>query len=74
MWELLDRAWEHPIAVSSNIAREFALEVAFAASMGWLSNLQPSGTSYTRAWHITAEGELALRTRKEVPIPKTEPS
>lgn len=67
MWELLETVWESPLAVSSNIAREHAPLVALAASLGWLSTVQPSGQSYGRLWRITAEGLVALRHRGLTP-------
>lgn len=67
VWEVLQAAWDQPFSVASNFSREHAAEVAFAASMGWLSTISPTGRSYTRLWHLTAEGELSLR-HKETPL------
>jgi len=64
VWEALAHAWEHPFSVASNFARENSVEVAFAASMGWLSTISPTGRAYTRLWHLTAEGEISLRNRE----------
>lgn len=62
VWGVLTYAWEAPIYLASNFAREFAPQVAFAASMGWLSTITPDGLSYSRQWHITKEGLVALET------------
>lgn len=62
VWEVLTKAWEAPIFLASNYARELATAVSFAASMGWLSTISPDGKSYSRQWHITKEGLLALET------------
>ena len=37
------------------------MEVAFAASMGWISTIHPDGKSYDRAWHVTMEGLMAIK-------------
>lgn len=62
---VLSAAWETPFHISSNAAREAAIPVAFAASMGWLSNINPEGKSYSRKWHVTQEGLVALRAKEE---------
>lgn len=62
VWEVLRQAWQAPIYLSSNYARENAVSVGFAASMGWLSTIAPDGLSYSRQWHITKEGITALQT------------
>jgi hypothetical protein len=64
VWEVLEKAWEEPLYVSSNFAREQAISIAFAASMGWLSNIEPSGRTYSRKWHLTAEGLIAIRHKE----------
>ena len=58
---VLTYAWGNPFSISSNYARCNAIAVAFAASMGWLSNIAPDGRSFSRLWHVTAEGLLVLR-------------
>jgi len=62
VWEVLTKAWESPIYLASNYAREEAISVSFAASMGWVTTIAPDGKSYSRQWHITKEGLLALET------------
>lgn len=62
VWGVLSHAWAAPIFLASNYAREHTVSVAFAASMGWLSNIAPDGMSYSRQWHITKEGLTALQT------------
>lgn len=61
LWETLQRAWESPFAIASNYAREAKHYVALGASLGYLSNITPDGLGYDNYWHITAEGEYALR-------------
>lgn len=61
---MLVAAWEAPFHISGNYARTMAIPVAFAASMGWLTNINPTGRSYARTWHLTQEGALALRERE----------
>lgn len=63
LWEILAETQRAPIAVSSNIARQLSAEFALAASMGWLSVVEPDGRSYSRTWKITPEGAFALRNR-----------
>lgn len=67
VWTLLEIAWETPIAVSSNLAREHAPLIAFAASLGWLSTIQPNGQAFSRLWRITSEGLVAFRHRTLTP-------
>lgn len=64
VWEVLDRAWSAPISLASNYARKHDLAVAFAASIGWISTISPDGRSYSRRWHVTMEGLVALRTKE----------
>lgn len=59
--QVLAWAWENPIAVQSDYARANSTDVAFAASMGWLSTISPDGHSYSKLWRITAEGLITLR-------------
>lgn len=66
VWAVLHRAWEAPIYLASNYAREQSVAVAFAASMGWLTTIGPDGLSYYRQWHITMEGQLALNTSSKL--------
>jgi hypothetical protein len=64
VWPLLRLAHEQGFAVSSNTAREYAVEVALAASLGWLSVVTLEGDSYTRIWNVTMEGLSAYRTSR----------
>lgn len=59
--EVVRHVWKGPLAIESNYARSNRVEVAFAASMGWLTVIHPDGRSYDRSWHITAEGLYAIR-------------
>lgn len=65
VWDILIYAWDGPFYISSNVARENPIPIAFAASLGWLSNISPDGMSFSRKWHLTAEGLHALRSRAE---------
>lgn len=64
--EVVRKAYAQPFAIASNYARENALDVAFAASMGWISSISPDGLSYSRRWHPTAEGLLTLRHHRDL--------
>lgn len=64
VWDLLGLAWEVGVAVSSNTAREYAPEVALAASLGWISTVSLDGKRYLRVWNVTAEGVSALNHRE----------
>lgn len=59
--EVCRHVWKHPLALESNYARQYRVEVAFAASMGWITVIHPDGHSYDRAWHITAAGLIAIK-------------
>lgn len=63
VWNLLGLAWEDGIAVSANVAREYATEIALAASLGWISTVSLDGHRYLRVWNVTAEGVSALNHR-----------
>lgn len=52
-------------SVSSNFAREYALEVALLASIGWISVVTPDGTAHDRCWRVTARGYMALKGRND---------
>jgi len=66
VWEVLHRSWTKPFSISSNFAREHSIATAFAASMGWIGNITPDGLGYSRHWHITMEGLLALQTQNAI--------
>jgi hypothetical protein len=59
--EVVRHVWKGPLSLESNYARTNRIEVAFAASMGWLTIIHPDGRSYDRAWHVTNEGLFALK-------------
>jgi hypothetical protein len=63
VWDVVESAWNQPFSLASNYAREHLLEVAFAASIGWISTLSPNGIGYSRLWHVTLEGLSALRNK-----------
>lgn len=62
---VVSRAWEHGIAVSSDLARHYAPEVALASSMGWISTVSLDGTQGLRTWNVTAEGVSALEHHRK---------
>ncbi|GJE18778.1 hypothetical protein [Methylobacterium marchantiae] len=64
IWALLNLVQDYPLAVSSNLAREAAGTVALAASMGWISCVDPDGKGFSRRWRITPEGAFASRNRE----------
>jgi len=64
VWTILDHAWEAPIYIASNFAREFKHEIALTASIGWISNIKPDGRSYSPCWHLTLAGAHALEHLK----------
>lgn len=61
IWEVVATAYATPLAVSGNYAREHAVFVALAASLGWITNVAPDGRAYSRTWSVTHEGILALQ-------------
>lgn len=64
-WAVLHTAWVQPFAIESNFARSYRYNVAFAASMGWLTTVAPDGKTFDRRWHITAEGIFAIKHRSD---------
>jgi len=66
IWPVLFRAWEHPFSVSSNFARENALAVATAASLGWISNIRPDGLELSRKYHLTLAGAAVLQSKEKL--------
>lgn len=64
LWEVLDRAFAHGIFTQSDYARERSIDVALAASIGWISVLMPDGLTFDRVWRVTAEGLFALNNRE----------
>lgn len=64
VWDVVERAWARPFTISSDYARSNALAVAFAASLGYITNITPSGKDLSRSWHVSLEGTIALRTKE----------
>ena len=52
---LLEDTWQTPFTTKSNTAREYADEIALAASLGYLTT-QKSTVLFGRTWLITALG------------------
>ncbi len=63
LWLVLKTAWKSGISLQSDFARQNAMEVALAASCGWLSTVDPDGKAYRRQWRITASGITALQNK-----------
>jgi hypothetical protein len=57
VYEAVKRAHEAPFKTKSDFARRYAVEVAAAASLGWISTLNygPSKV-YSDRWSITRAG------------------
>lgn len=64
LWDVLSQAHEGGISVQSNFARSYSLEVALAASLGWVSTITPTGLAYSRVWRITMAGLSALQHKE----------
>lgn len=64
VWEVLDRVHRASVSVQSNFAREYAVEMALCASLGFVSTVAPDGRAYGTQWYITTAGLTAL-TNKE---------
>lgn len=52
---ILSTAWQSPFTTKANIAREYADEIAAAASLGYLTTQQDQ-THFGRTWLITSLG------------------
>lgn len=63
IWLVATQAHEQGISVQSNFARAFAHEVALAASLGWITTVDPNGQAYGRIWRITVAGLTALNNK-----------
>jgi hypothetical protein len=66
IWEVLRLANENRLSVQSDLARSYAPEVALAASLGLISNVDTDYSKYMRSWRITAAGLYALEHRSEI--------
>lgn len=64
LWAVLTEATERGIFVQGNFARERALPLALAASLGWLTVISPDRYVYARVWRPTAAGLTALENRE----------
>ncbi len=65
LWDVLHRAWLGGISLQSDYARGNAVLVAYAASAGYLSTIDPASDSYGYFWRITSQG-LAVLNNKEL--------
>ena len=63
IWLVVSEAYEGGFAVQSNFSRIYALEVALAASLGWITTVDPTGQTYSRVWRITVAGLTALNNK-----------
>lgn len=63
IWLVVTYAHEQGIAVQSNFARAFSAEVALAASLGWITTVDPGGQTFGRIWRITIAGLTALNNK-----------
>lgn len=66
VWEVVERAWYQPFRISSNYARQNAILVAFAASLGWITNIALDGNGLSPQWHVTLEGAAALKSKEKL--------
>lgn len=57
---VLREAYTKGFSVASNFTRQHDTDVAFAASNGWISTIDHSGSGYGRTWRITLEGHAKL--------------
>jgi hypothetical protein len=63
VFHVLRKIAGEPISVASNFARDHAVSVALAASIGWITVVEPDGGTYSRIWKMTLPGLHALETR-----------
>lgn len=59
----MQEAHERGVAVQSNFARALSPQVALAASLGWITTVDPGGRTYSRIWRITVAGLTALNNK-----------
>jgi hypothetical protein len=64
LWAVLHRAWKAGISLQSDFAREHAIELALAASCGFISTIDPNGQNYRGMWRITASGLTAYEHKE----------
>lgn len=63
VFAVLHRCHSNPPYLSSNFVREHDADIAFAASIGWISSISINGRDFTRQWRITLSGLTALETK-----------
>lgn len=66
VWDVLERAWSRPFSLSGDYSRYNAIAVGVAASLGWITNISLDGLSFSKAWHLTAEGATAYRMKEKL--------
>lgn len=64
-WDVVERAWTRPFSISSDFARANAIAVAIAASLGWITTITLDGRNFSRSWHVTVSGTLALQHKEQ---------
>lgn len=65
LFEILEAAHEvGGISIQSDLARAHALYVALAASIGWLSTVDPEGYQFGGRWRLTPAGLTALYNKE----------
>jgi hypothetical protein len=63
VWVVATLSHHNGLAVQGNASRELAAEVALAASLGWITTVDPNGQAYGRIWRITVAGLTALHNK-----------
>lgn len=58
------RAWTSGVSIQGDFARTNAEDMALAASLGWISTVDPNGLAYRRQWRITVAGLSALHNKE----------
>lgn len=64
LWEVLRMSYDRGISVQSDFARHFAHSLALAASLGFITTIEPDGNGYNGRWRITASGLYALGNKE----------
>lgn len=64
IWLTMLKVWTSPVAIQGDFARSNAEDVALAASLGWISTVDPNGLAYRRSWRITVSGLSALHNKE----------
>lgn len=63
VWHVVEVAAGPGFTVSSNLSREFAREIALAASMGWITTIRADGKRHLNCWNSTESGQVALNRK-----------